>query len=93
MKAVADIVIALADLIEAESRELRRGFYRRGLVFVAIAAVAFLTIAGLAFLLVALRGTLIRMAGEEGGAALTGMLALAAAGGVAWIAKRAASSR
>ena len=85
---MAELVIAFFDLLEAEARGLRRALMRTGWAL-ALAALAALLLAIAAMLwLWALYQWVLAALQPASAAALTGLVALALAGGIAWSARR-----
>ena len=86
MKSLADLAIALADLVEAEGRSLRRNIVRVGNSLTLIAIAVLLAAAGAGMLLWALYQSLAAAVGSALGALLTGLAGLIAAVILSWIA-------
>jgi hypothetical protein len=81
-------VIAVADLLEAEGRALRRGALRTGMGLACLGVAAVLLVAGICFCLWALFQWLVVVVGMPGAALLVGITFLLIAGGLAWTATR-----
>lgn len=88
MEALANLVIAAADLVEAEGRTLRRQMVRLATAATMILVAALLALLGLGFLLYGLFWLLAEQMSSPAAAACFGIAALAAAGGIAWSARR-----
>ena len=83
-----ELVIALADLLEAEGRSLRRAAARLGGSMVLFAVAGLLAVAGLCLCLWGIYQYLAVSLGAVSAALLTGIASLAVAGGVLWIGQR-----
>lgn len=85
---LAEYVIALADLAEAEGRALRRGLAMLGWAFALIAVASALILMGLVLWIWALYLLLALIVPAWLAAALSGAVVLGAAGIVAWLVAR-----
>lgn len=79
------MVIALADLLEAEGRALRKAVLRTGAGFALLIIAALFALAGLGLCMWAVYLWLATSLGPSGAAALTGAMSLILAGVLAWI--------
>lgn len=87
MEALANLMIATVDLVEAEGRSLRQSIVRLG-VAAALALVALLVaVFGVVFVLLGIYRFLATTMSEPAAAVTFGVLALAAAGGLTWWAR------
>jgi len=84
------VVIALADLLEAEGRALRRGTVRMGAGLAMAGLAALLAALGMGLVLWGIFQGLVHLWGEVVAALAAGALALLLAGSLAWIAGRLA---
>jgi hypothetical protein len=88
VQTITELIVRVADLAEAEGRTLRAATMRVtlgiGLVLIAVGAVT----AGVVLLLGALYIVIAGQAGAAAGAAVTGAIALAAGGILAWLGRR-----
>ncbi len=78
---VSQLVVRIADLAEAEGRELRKVVHRVGLSFAVMIVAAGLLLVGSALLVAALWQALDAPLGRAGASAVTGVVALAMAAG------------
>ena len=88
MEALADVMLATVDLVEAEGRALRRTCYRLAIAGLLLLVALLLVLAGLGFLLFALFWVAAAHMSVPWAAALFGGVALALAGGIGWTARR-----
>jgi hypothetical protein len=88
LKALAELVIALLELIEAEARALRSGALRLGVMLALLGTAALFTCVGLALLLRALYLYLLMVLIPATATLLTGIATLLVAGGLLWSARR-----
>lgn len=88
MEALANLVIATADLVEAEGRTFRRQAVRLAIAAAMILVAALLALFGIGFLLYGLFWLLAEQMSSPAASACFGIVALAMAGGVAWTARR-----
>ncbi len=91
MQTVTQLIVRVADLAEAEGRALRTSALRLALGVGLIAVAAGALMAGVGLLLGAVYIAIADRAGTASGAAVTGALALAAGGLLAWTGRRMAS--
>jgi hypothetical protein len=85
MEAIANVMIATAELVEAEGRALRRQAVRFLWTVVLVLAAGLLGAVGVAFVLIGLFWYLSEQLSAPAAAILFGIVALALAGGLAWI--------
>jgi len=85
---LADIVIALADLVEAEGRALRRSVVRTSLGIAFLRAATLMLVLGLGLCLWGIYQWLSSAMGPAGAASFIGALALLFSGGLVWLAMR-----
>ena len=88
MEALANMMIATAELMEAEGRSLRRHLIRLGTAIALLCVAAFLGLLGIGFLLYGLFWLLAEQMSNPSAAACFGVVAVGLAGGVAWTARR-----
>jgi hypothetical protein len=88
MEALANMMVATVDLMEAEGRSLRRHLIRIGLAAALLFVAALLGLLGIGFLLYGLFWLLAEQMSNPGAAAALGLVALALAGGVVWTVHR-----
>lgn len=81
------MVIALADLAEAEGRELRRNIARLGQGFALIIVAVVLAAFGVLLILWAFYQSMVMAMGASLGALITGVVGLLCAGVMLWIAQ------
>jgi hypothetical protein len=87
MEALARMMIATVDLVEAEGRSLRRGIVRLG-VAAALGVIALLVAGfGVVFVLLGVYRALASVMPEPAAAVVFGALALVGAGGMTWWAR------
>ena len=87
MKAVADFILAVADLIQAEARAARKAVYRLAWSVILISCACLLVLAGAGMLGLALYQSLLPWWGPAGSSVGTGAALLAAGAVVAGVAK------
>jgi len=85
------MMVACADLLEAEGRALRRGAVRAGSALALVCVAALTVLGGLAALSWSLYRALSAPLGEAGAAAMLGGALLVIGGVLAWIVKRLSS--
>jgi len=85
---LAELVVAVCDLLAVEARELRRGLVRTGVGLSLVAVAALLVIASLALALWSLHLALASRMAQPLAGCLTAAATLALAGSVAWLAHR-----
>lgn len=88
MRALAELIIALLELIEAEARALRSGAYRLGVALALLGTAGLLICIGFALLLRAFYLYLLIVLMPPTATLLTGIVTLLAAGGLLWSARR-----
>ncbi len=90
MQKITELVVRIADLIEAEGRLLRTTTMRlaTGIALLIIAACT--AAVGLIFIIAAVFIAVAERAGTAAGAATTGLLALGLGGLLAWLARKTA---
>lgn len=90
MQKITELVVRIADLLEAEGRLLRATTMRlaTGIVLLIIAACT--AAVGLIFIIAAVFIAVAERAGTAAGAATTGLLALGLGGLLAWLARKTA---
>lgn len=88
MKGLADLIISVLELLEAEGRALRASVMRVGVGLGLIATSVMLALAGAGFCLWSAYLYLDAMLGPPRGALATGALTLLVSGGVLWAALR-----
>jgi hypothetical protein len=89
LNSLAEVLIAAADLLEAEGRTLRRAFLRTVWGVALIGFAGLLAVAGAALCTWALYQYLALPLAQSTAALLTGLIVLAVAGLLAWIVRRA----
>lgn len=85
LKLISELVVRIADLLEAEGRTLRQVVTRLIILAAMIAAVTALALAGVGLLLVAAYLGLSQAIGPSWAAAALGVASLALAGGLLWM--------
>ena len=88
MKAVAELIIAVADLVEAESRQMRKVYIQTRVFNFALAVLAMFSAAGVGLVFWATYRVLNESAGPVLGSFLTGVVILMTSGGLLWTIKR-----
>lgn len=88
MESLANLVVAAADLMEAEGRSLRRQLTRLGTAATLLIVAALLGMFGIGFLLYGLFWLLAEQMSNPAAAACFGLVALGLAGGIAWTARK-----
>lgn len=88
MEALANMLVATADLMEAEGRSLRRHLVRLGAAATVILVAGLLGLFGIGFLLYGLFWLLAEQMSGPAAASCFGLVALSLAGGLAWTARR-----
>ena len=88
MSALAELTLALAELLEAEGRALQRGVVRAAIAIGVVAATAVLGLAGLGLCLWGVYLYLATMLTPPLAAFATGALTLVVSGGLLWTALR-----
>jgi len=93
MEALANLVIATADLAEAEVKALGRHLLRLEVAAILIIAAALLGIFGLGFLVYGLFTLLAQQLSSPTAATICGLMALTFAGALGWAARQVAWKR
>ncbi len=88
MEALADMMVATADLVEAEGRALRRGMLHVAIAVLLVVVAAMLALLGFGFLLYGLFWLLATKMSVPAAAAVFGAVSLILAGAFSWIARR-----
>jgi len=88
MKEIAEVIVALCDLVEAEARNLRMSAVRKIMLFVVLFFVSLVGIVGFALIAWAFHEKILLLSDEITAAFFTGLLLLLAAGGGLWAAKK-----
>ena len=85
VETVTELAVRVADLVEAEGRQLRHIAIRVGIALGAIVLASILALAGFVLLLIGIFIWLQGPLGDGGAAFVTGLLTLLVAGGAVWI--------
>lgn len=88
MRALAELIIALLELLEAEARALRSGAFRLGLSLALLVTAGTLTLGGVVIILRALYLYLTIIVSAPTATLITGVVPLLVAGGLVWTARR-----
>jgi hypothetical protein len=88
LRALAELLIALLELLEAEARALRSGAFRLGLSLALLVTAGILTLSAVALILRALYLYLAIILSPPTATLITGAVTLLVAGGLVWIARR-----
>jgi hypothetical protein len=88
LRALAELLIALLELLEAEARALRSGAFRLGLSLALLVTAGILTLSAVALILRALYLYLAIILSPPTATLITGVVTLLVAGGLVWIARR-----
>jgi hypothetical protein len=88
LRALAELIIALLELLEAEARALRAGSFCLGLSLALLAAAGTLALVGVGLILWALYLYLAIFLIPPTATLITGVVTLLAAGGLVWSARR-----
>ncbi len=88
MRALAELIVAFLELLEAEARALRSGAFRLGLSLALLGTAGTLTLGGIALILWALYLYLAIILSPPTATLITGIVTLLVAGGVVWSARR-----
>ena len=91
METITKLIVRIADLVEAEGRELRAVVMRSAMGIGVLLIAAAVVIAGLFLVFGSVYIYTAEHAGRAAAAALTGVLALATGGGLAWLGRRIGS--
>lgn len=88
MRALADLTIALLDLLEAEARALRAGSFRLGLSLALLGAAGVLGLGGMGLILRAVYLYFALVLSPPTATLMTGIVTLFVSGGLVWSARR-----
>lgn len=88
MEALANLMVATAELVEAEGRSLRRHLLRLSISAALVMVAALVALFGIGFLLYGLFWLMAEQMSGPATAAIFGMVAVGLAGGIAWIARQ-----
>lgn len=88
MKSIAQLVVACANLAEAEGRALRVNVFRVGIALGVVLLATILAAVGVAFLLAFVYTICAEGLGEVWAMLITGLLTLGLAGGLVWLASK-----
>jgi hypothetical protein len=88
LKALAELLIACLELLEAEARALRSGAFRLGLCLVLLGIGGILMASGVGLILRACYLYLAMVLGQATATLIIGLVALPIAGGLLWSARR-----
>jgi hypothetical protein len=88
LKVLAELIIALLELLEAEARALRSGSFRLGLSLVLLGTAGILMVVGMGLILWAVYFYLAILLSSPTATLITGMVTLLVAGGLVWSARR-----
>ena len=88
MKALAELVFALLELLEAEARALRSGSFRLGLGLMLLGTAGILMLLGIGLILWALYLHLAFLLSSPTAPLITGVVTLLVSGGLVWSARR-----
>ena len=88
MRALAELLIAFLELLEAEARALRSGAFRLGLSLALLGTAGTLALAGVALIMWALYLYLAIILSPPTATLITGMVTLLVAGALVWSARR-----
>jgi hypothetical protein len=88
LRALAELLIALLELLEAEARALRSGAFRLGLSLALLVTAGILTLSAVALILRALYLYLVIILSPPTATLITGVVTLPVAGGLVWTARR-----
>jgi hypothetical protein len=88
LRGLAELIIALLELLEAEARALRSGSFRLGLSLALLGTAGTLTLVGLGLLLWALYLYLVIFLSQPTASLITGVVTLLLSGGLVWSARR-----
>jgi hypothetical protein len=90
VETVTELAVRIADLVEAEGRQARHIVVRVGIALAGVLVAGVLALAALVLLLAGIYGWLAEPLGEPGALFVTGLITLAAAGGLVWAAMKLA---
>ena len=88
MRGLAELIIALMELLEAEARALRSGSFRLGLSLVLLGAAGTLGLGGMALILRAMYLYFALVLSPPTATLMTGIVTLLVSGGLVWSARR-----
>jgi len=88
LRALAELLIAFLELLEAEARALRSGTFRLGLSLALLGAAGTLAVAGVSLIMWALYRYLAIILSPPTATLVTGMVTLLVAGVLVWSARR-----
>ena len=88
MRALAELLIAFLELLEAEARALRSGTFRLGLSLALLGTAGTLAVAGVSLIMWALYLYLVIILSPPTATLITGMVTLLVAGVLVWSARR-----
>ena len=88
MRALAELLIAFLELLEAEVRAVRSGAFRLGLSLALLGTAGMLVLAGLSLMMWALYLYLVMVLSPPTATLITGMVTLCVAGSIVWSARR-----
>ena len=88
MRALAELLIAFLELLEAEARALRSGTFRLGLSLALLGTAGTLAVVGVSLIMRALYLYLAMVLSPPTTTLITGLVTLVAAGGLVWSARR-----
>jgi hypothetical protein len=88
LRGLAELIIALLELLEAEARALRSGSFRLGLSLALLGIAGTLMVVGVGLILRALYLYLVIFLSPPTATLITGMVTLLVSGGLVWSARR-----
>jgi len=88
LRGLAELIIALLELLEAEARALRAGSFRLGLSLALLGTAGILMLVGVGLILRALYLYLAIFLSPPTATLITGMVTLLVSGGLVWTARR-----
>ena len=88
MRGLAELIIALLELLEAEARALRSGLFRLGLSLALLGTAGILMLAGVGLIVRALYLYLAISLSPPTATLITGVVTLLVSGGLVWSARR-----
>ncbi|HSF31118.1 MAG TPA: hypothetical protein VLK82_11705 [Candidatus Tectomicrobia bacterium] len=88
MRGLAELIIALLELLEAEARALRSGSFRLAVSLGLLATAGILALGGIGLVLWALYLYLAVFLGPPAATLITGIITLLASGGLVWSGRR-----
>ena len=88
MRALAELLIAFLELLEAEARALRSGTFRLGLSLALLGTAGTLAVVGVSLIMRALYLYLAIILSPPTATLITGIVTLLVAGGLVWSARR-----